>query len=337
MGKDNLDSIKFNSFMIKCFQPEEEKFKPTTELVRYHYTSANALLKILTPSDGSAFVRFTDVRYLNDKSEMLFFIKRLLEFVRDNSEKYPYCKQIITSLLLKHHTEQEYIELSVTSVDFASPDSIELSASRNFVFCTSKEKDSLHMWNYYIHNNNYQGYNIGFDIYKFIKSFDVANKGDALDPIFFYYGEVIYNKEQQLKAIKTICDKIEAEKSKNFPEKSMVDLHRYICSYGMFFKDKSFSDEKEYRVLIEISESRVNNDRKNYANKFNQKIRLDFYERNGMIVPCLMVPFDTSAVKRITMAPIMEKGIAQSGVEEFLKVNNFENVEVKPSEIPIRY
>ena len=117
----------------------------------------------------------------------------------------------------------------------------------------------------------------------------------------------------------------------------MVDLHRYICSYGMFFKDKSFSDEKEYRVLIEISESRVNNDRKNYANKFNQKIRLDFYERNGMIVPCLMVPFDTSAVKRITMAPIMEKGIAQSGVEEFLKVNNFENVEVKPSEIPIRY
>lgn len=117
----------------------------------------------------------------------------------------------------------------------------------------------------------------------------------------------------------------------------MYQLYSYIYSYGVFFKDKAFKEEEEYRVVIDLSESRVNADRINYVNKNNRNIKLDFYGRNGILVPCLAVPFELNAIKKVTMTPMMEYDIAKASIEEFLHINGYENVDVKESEIPIRY
>lgn len=335
------ESIKFNSFTIKSFQPDTQSFTAKNKVLRYHYTSANALISILKNHNQSASVRFTDVRYLNDKSEMLYFVKCLIMFLRDNRKDYPFCQEIVNEWLLKEHSEDEYIAMSVSKITpppfrgayYAAP-------IRTFVFCTCKAPDSLHMWNYYIHNGDYQGYNIGFDIYKFLKSFDTKTS-DPIDPISFVYGDVLYTKRDQEKEITALCDKL--EKNKKSPDQvfafdhAMYELYSYIYSHGVFFKDIAFKEEEEYRVVIELMESRINNDKVHYSNKNNKNIKLDFYERNGILVPCLSVPFEIDAINKITMAPMMEYDIAKESIEEFLKVNGYENVEVIKSEVPIRY
>ena len=66
-------------------------------------------------------------------------------------------------------------------------------------------------------------------------------------------------------------------------------------------------------------------------------IDFSFFERNGILVPCLNVPIAKNAVKKITMAPMLESKIAPDGIKEYLTINKYKNVEVIQSSIPIRY
>ena len=44
-----------------------------------------------TNAKGDGTVRFTDSRYMNDRSELLYFIKRLLEFLNNDEDAFPFC------------------------------------------------------------------------------------------------------------------------------------------------------------------------------------------------------------------------------------------------------
>lgn len=334
-------TMDFDSFMIKSFRPDKENFSATNKVMRYHYTSANALMKILKHDETSACIRFTDIRYLNDKSEMFYFLKILFIFLQNNKGKFAFCEEVINELLCKQHSYQDYIDMEVSSIAMPSSLPVSFATTRSFVFCTCKDSDSLHMWNYYASNGNYQGYNIGINIYKFLKSFDIA-KDQPLDPIFFKYGNVIYSQVSQEKEIEKLLSNLErsSKVSKNKDDyfvHAMYDLYQYIHSYGLFFKDKAFEDEEEYRIIIEISEHRLNNDRTCYTNKYNKQIKFDFFERKGIFVPCLFVPFEKESIEKITMAPIMEHSIGEKSLREFLDINGYGNINVAPSEIPIRF
>lgn len=335
------ESIKFNSFAIKSFQPDIQSFTAKNKVLRFHYTSASALMSILKNQKQSATVRFTDVRYLNDKSEMLYFVKCLMTFLRDNREKYPFCQELVNEWLLRNHSDDEYISMAVSKIAPPPFRNVYYAAPiRTFVFCTCKASDSLHMWNYYVQNGDYQGYNIGFDIYKFLKSFDTKSP-NHVDPISFVYGDVLYSKKEQEKELIALCNKLEKHRKSSDKvfafDLAMYELYNYTYSHGVFFKDRAFKEEEEYRVVIQLMESRINSNKVNYLNKNNKNIKLDFYERNGILVPCLYVPFEIDSIDRITMAPMMEYDIAEESIKEFLQINGYENVDVKKSEVPIRY
>lgn len=68
MGKNRI----FKSGFIQEFQPGDSE-REIENTILYHYTEANALLSIL--ENGS--IRFSDIRYMNDRSETVFFVKRL--------------------------------------------------------------------------------------------------------------------------------------------------------------------------------------------------------------------------------------------------------------------
>ncbi len=325
--------------MIKSFRLDDKQNVFKNKLIRYHYTSANALLSILTPDkDGNNFLRFTDIRFMNDKSEKLYFVKILLEYMNDNFKRFPFSHEVINELLLKNHTSDEYIQFKVQKIDYSEEEYwSKYTEARNFIFCTSDSSDSLHMWNYYVHNGNYQGYNIGFNIYGFLKSFDT--NGKVIDPIIVHYGKVIYKKSEQLREIENFLLEIEKYDDEFSPDymSALISMRRYIDSKGVFFKDESFSQEKEYRIVFEIAEARLMNDRSGYFNEYNQKVALDFYERNGIIVPYLKVPFPKDCIKQITMSPIMEHSIAEESIKEFLTLYKYEDVNVEKSSVPIRY
>ena len=334
-GYDSDSFLGFNSHFISSFKPTEKKFRKTKQVNCYHYTSTSALKSILS---NKPVLRFTDARYMNDRSEMVYCVKCLLEFLLSNKERYPYCLDVVNELLLKHHTAQDYIDLRVSKVEFSDIENMPYSSSRHFVFCMSESKDSLPMWNYYVRNGKYEGYNIGFDVYGFLKSFDTTEK-KTYDPVIFQYGNVLYQTYKQNKEIARILDIIESRVFETYKVGrgfDVVFLRQYIESYGLFFKHQSFENEKEYRIVLSLSEQYLNSKRDNYFNKNLREMKLDFYERNGVFVPYMEVPINKDAIKEVTISPIIETDIAKSSLEEFLSIQGY-YTKVSTSEIPIRF
>lgn len=297
-----------------------------------------------TNKSGFGTVRFTDARFMNDRSEHLFFIKRLLEYMEKHRKEYPFCNEVVNELLLKKHTIEDYITLRVNRIEEPESELISYRTSRHFLFCMCKDNDSLHMWNYYVHNGNYQGYSIGIKIYDFLKCFDISNE-DKQDPIRFYCGDVLYKQKKQEEEIEILLNSIE-EISQTISKVTdsylviqiaMTYLWSYIECCGLFYKDESFSDEKEYRIVIQYDAPLANSTIPSYFETNKQKIQYSYFERNGIIVPCLLVPLAKEAVKQITMAPMLEGQIATASIHDFLETNDYVEVEVKQSAVPIRY
>lgn len=67
----------FQSHNIKGFSSESNFDESVNKKIVYHYTSPKAFLSILENKQ----VWFTDVRYMNDKSEGKFIVKLLVEFI----------------------------------------------------------------------------------------------------------------------------------------------------------------------------------------------------------------------------------------------------------------
>ena len=63
-------NYQFNSLLIRTFQPGAEDNAKNTDKLKYHYTSPDALLSILKNQK----IFFTDIRFLNDKSEDIYFV-----------------------------------------------------------------------------------------------------------------------------------------------------------------------------------------------------------------------------------------------------------------------
>ena len=71
-----------NHSRIKCIQPEyQDTFMDMTV---YHYTSPEAFRAIIQQKK----LRFTDIRFLNDKSESRYFVEMLAKFLRQNRGRY---------------------------------------------------------------------------------------------------------------------------------------------------------------------------------------------------------------------------------------------------------
>ncbi len=339
------NTLSFQSKNIRSFQPHEAQAQHDRTAIRYHYTSASALMTILkTQNNDYGFVRFTDARYMNDRSEHMFFIKRLLEFMEKHRNDYPHCQEVINELLLKKHTIEEYTSLSISGIEETESELISYRNSRHFLFCMCKESDSLHMWNYYIRNGNYQGYNIGIKIYDFLKSFD-HESDEKYDQIRFYCGDVLYKQNKQEEEIDVLCKSIEdiCHDQYNSVDKhlliqiAMAYLWAYIECCGLFYKDESFSDEKEYRIVIQYDVPVAGITLSSFLGANNSRIEYSYFERNGIIVPCLMVPLATDAVKQITMSPMLESQIASASIHDYLETNGYAGVSVRQSSIPIRY
>ena len=338
MGKEPL----FKSYFINEFQPGNQ-IHGIENTVVYHYTGANALLSILE----NGYVRFSDIRYMNDRSETVFFVKRLIEFIAENGKQYPFFRDAVNELLAENDYGQ-ILDLNTDKVKFRDFPGLKMKPQRTFIFCTCNEPDSLNMWNYYASNGTYTGYNIGFSVKNFLKTFDVEQSKE-MDSFIVYYGDVLYSKKQQFGAIDSFAQTIENFSIYNNSEQSRfraaVSIHQYIETRGPFFKNNSFKSENEYRFLFSIAEDRIPHSEKEaekYFGRYNKKLCEDFCERRGLIVPYMQVAIPENSISRITMSPIMEYEIAKSSIKELLKVKGIMStakteVPIYKSRIPIRF
>ena len=338
--------FSFNSPLIKSFLPSNnaQDRVENEKIITYHYTSPEAFLSIIQDSA----VRFTDIRYLNDKTEGVYFIKVLLDFMDKHLGEYPYFELAVNELL-KENDFGKIRSLETLDIIYSQIPQMPYKPSRAFVFCTSTEPDSLNMWNYYVNNGGYQGYSIGFSIDEFLRSFDTPEP-KINDAFIVYYGKVLYTEKSQFDEIKRIAEGLQKGITKNATESESAKkrgiahaalwLRSYIDSRGIFFKHPKFKSEDEFRVVIEINNDRIpriEGDADKYVGAYNKKMIEGFTTKRGLVVPYLRISFSNKAISRITIAPLVEYDIAKSSVKELLSIQNISEVKVYKSGVPIRF
>lgn len=332
----------FKSIFINEFRPGNSTEQIDDKIV-YHYTSANAFLSILREES----IRFSDIRYMNDRSETVFCAKRLIEFVTEYKENYPFFRDAVNELLSENAYDQ-ILKLNVNKIIYKEFSGFKIPRQRTFIFCTSEDADSLNMWNYYASNGMYTGYNIGLSVKDFLKTFDVEETQEVNGFIVFY-GHVLYTKKKQFNAIEELAQTIENfssyGKTEQHKMRAAIAIRQYIELRGPFFKDNSFKSENEYRFLISIAEKRIphnNNEAQKYFGQYNKKLCEGFCERRGLIVPYMQVAIPENSINRITMSPMMEYEIAKSSIKELLKIKGIQSIKktevpIHKSRIPIRF
>lgn len=279
--------------------------------VIYHYTKPEKLLNIL----ASGTLRFSNALYLNDKEEIAYSYKLIVDLIDETPE-------LNSDLFnkIQNHFSNKYKHIVDGYNDL-------VNKLEYFTTSFSTESDNLTLWNNYAKGKNYTGYNIGFDKNKLVEEMD---KNNYL-PIF---GSVIYDKNKQVKIIHAIFKKWNmlferALKSKKTNEVKLFDilfeLIDVLSIVSIFFKNPQFKNEHEYRIVIV-----------NVFGILNSK-PTNIVEKNGLFVPYLEYNFSKESVKSINIGPTFDENIFYTSTNRMLLNFGYEDKEVFRSKIPLRY
>ncbi len=320
----------------KHINPIVKRIKSNSTKKIYHYTSPRGLHSILMNST----LRFSDVQFLNDKSEYIHIekpLKKAFENI-DRSISFSY-DDVIALLDKKYETD----DIKVSGIGWNT--TFEFTKMRYYVFCTSKLEDSLGMWNYYVKDGKYQGYNIGITVNQILNCFDSIKelKSSVL------YGEVIYSEDEQVEILASILidinNRLEAKILENNKlkdedrdqenqvayQESFGEILSNIDSLRLFFKDNAFKNENEFRFVLKLP--------KEYSSSEVDILTVGFDVKNGIFTPYCDLKMDKKrTINSIMLAPIMEGELAKIGLERILKHYGYKtDIHIAQSVVPIRY
>ena len=264
---------------------------------------------------ASGTLRFSNALYLNDKEEIAYSYKLIVDLIDETPE-------LNSDLFnkIQNHFSNKYKHIVDGYNDL-------VNKLEYFTTSFSTESDNLTLWNNYAKGKNYTGYNIGFDKNKLVEEMD---KNNYL-PIF---GSVIYDKNKQVKIIHAIFKKWNmlferALRSKKTNEVKLFDilfeLIDVLSIVSIFFKNPQFKNEHEYRIVIV-----------NVFGTLNSK-PTNIVEKNGLFVPYLEYNFSKEAVKSINIGPTFDENIFYTSTNRMLLNFGYEDKEVFRSKIPLRY
>lgn len=281
----------------------------------YHYTKPEKLLKIVE----NKTLRLSNVLYLNDKAEVSYTYRLIVDLINDN----PALNSDLFNKIIEHFTNK-YNHI----IDGFN----ELYPQEYYTISFSTEKDNLILWNNYSKEKTYTGYNLGFDIDDIMC--DIYKK--QFNAIC---GCIIYDEKKQKSIIKSILRHwnkkyertLAAPKYKkmarfNRLEDILYELIDILSLVSVFFKNSKFKDEKEYRIVI------VNHSQLGLLPEPTKVI-----EKNGLFVPYIEYRFTKKALKSINIGPTMNESIFYTSTNRMLLNYGYDKVEVNWSKIPLRY
>lgn len=289
-----------------------------------HYFPKSALLSII--KDKKFY--FSDTDFLNDYSEMKHIYSVIERIVSQDNTDSAAIKLFKEVLRFKPMIVDD-ISFADKTIEDNSKDDGFIFNRRNYVFCCSLDNDCLSNWKYYGKGNGYDAYNITFKAnhyLKYIKSILKFKEYKCLS------GVVIYDDDIKNEIISDLIQKIDA-----FIEASNLDsdmmraletrLFYYIMDISLFFKDSAYKDEKEYRFVLGLDNSKIKNNALEY----------DFRFANDILVPYLKIPFDKDMAELIGIGPCMNSDLSSKSLFALLQYYNFEKTSVGESSLPLRY
>lgn len=305
----------------------------------YHYTSMNALLKLLesveTSSDKKSFVfRATNIFFLNDPQEFVYGQNVLMEVLNE----IEYEKEInhnlrISSLFSRHteKTEKEWLKILLDDIHDKNASPYVISFSRNI--------DSLPMWlNYGDHGKGiclafaeYRSRVLGSD---FTPSSIDEVKVEIYDSLGTY--DVNYDVESVKKEDNILRKQIEKiydfylNNVKMIQPNELFELQRGMLNaftevIAPYIKSKEYEGEKEVRLA-----KTVLRDKGNTTKEINFRCNA-----KGNIVPYIDIEIPQEQLDYVSIGPLADKELSIKVIE--MMKNKFGlKFDVKESKVKYR-
>ncbi len=279
----------------------------------YHYTKPEKLLSILE----SGIIRFSNALYLNDKEEVTYSYKLIVNLI-DETENLN--KELFNQI--KEYFYKKYKNIVDGNDNF-------LNKYEYYTISFSTDNDNLTLWNNYSKGQTYTGYNIGF--YKKDLIEDMERQGFKS-----VYGNIIYKRETQIMILKMIFEKWNKQYEKLLSTKQTVkktekqqdilfELIDILSIISLFFKNPHFRDEKEYRIIFII----------NFGNNSYKQTKI--FEKNGLFIPYIEYRFLKRTVSSINIGPTLDENIFYTSTCRLLANYGYEKKTINRSKIPLRY
>lgn len=307
----------------------------------YHYTSPDGLANILFNKNGPC-LRFSQGDYLNDALEGHLLEKKLrclinteqieaevVSLINQGIKNYNYC-EILDNSNVGNKMDRK-LPIAFTKIS-------EMASS--YICCFSKLDDVLPMWNYYSKGNTNEGYCVSFNLNELGKSFRNLF-GEKCKYQFF---DVIYDESIQESILKDFLDYVTEHKN---DERINTQILTFIDEFKFVFKQNAFSHEQEIRARITLPEEIEEklNDRTSDKEEDIFKAIADgirYRSKGEYIIPYFDYYFKdcnkNDLIKYIRIGPSTENNLSRiEGIKRLLKKNGYPSVNVKQSNIYIRY
>ncbi len=284
------DNNTFFDLYNKVVNFDETKLYPI-----YHYTSPQGLDGIIK----SGGMWFTNVDYLNDFSEGNYIIDCL-----HNCAQSMHATNQISEVTFKKVMKIEDLPNEGYHVTYGRANSIIIEEGEYdvFVCCFSSDQDNLNLWRYYVKNETYSGYNIGFCENPFTEVNYTIN-----DTIHCF--RVLANELEHFNLIQSLLLWLE-KNIKN--ESSLVTLISFLQDFRYIFKNPCFESEHEIRIVLKVSKKKP---------MYDVKYRMN---TKGVYIPYVEVPFFKNNFYNITVAPMTDFALAKQSLISVMKQNGYD-------------
>ncbi len=277
----------------------------------FHYTDSAGLLGIV---DGKALWA-THILFLNDEGELRHAAALVSELYASELERQPPSSEDPANWLVRDFLHRvRYLNETRWAVD------------NIYVACFCETDDLLSQWRGY--GDHGGGFSLGFRPELLLQTARAAMPESEIS-----LGSVVYDQNEQSARLKNIYESVRASLIQNASDKSPSQLDqvaavharafmREAFRYAPFFKQKTFGEEREWRIVIE---GRVPRD------------RLRFRRHSLGIVPYLEFPTSndvvSSSLASIRVGPRKDQPLALRSLEMLL---DGRGVRVSSSEVTLR-
>jgi DUF2971 family protein len=285
--------------MVKLIQAEAVLFTDQWDKIDceeiFHYTSLDIAYKIL----GGRQLWVSDLFSMNDTTEFKYAIGLIDEVLMSRWNMLPIA-------VAEDFRPSKLLALSQTSGAFAG--------------CFSSDGDLLSQWRAYPPGSNAQGVSIGFRITELGKT-AWQSPGYSQLPSFSIV-KINYYSEDLRNAARRICDAaldLAASRCLIYEETNVFwdKVLLLLFGFALRFKNPSYADEREWRVLKLEPDKAVHQNREGKEVKFR----------------CLN--FSPKAITKINVGPRAAPETEEQ-LRRFLADNGLERVKVDRSAIPFR-
>lgn len=335
----------FRADQAKNIEEWQKSIHSQVPSILYHYTTAGGLIGIL----DSHSLWVSDVRFMNDASELTYAVDLIANTVKD-------VLGAVTDERLK--SSLSGIEREITIFDYGP---------RPFCACFCEQGDLLSQWRGYAPGQ--LGYSLGLDL---------RNVGLTVDlPRNTVLRKVIYDEQEQHAWVRRITEtwlqSVHAaldsrpgmEVSSILPYPAIWALQEALIELHLCFKNPAFSEEREWRLVKltavrdELSATSERRMRERFA-QFGVKIppppvrplsnsegiEIKFRPSSFGFIPYVLIGLKPRAgvfmgrlpLKKVIQGPTAAPSLSLSSLVMYLEAQGygFPHTEISQSEIPLR-